>query len=122
MIELDELVAPLSRQDFLSDYWGRKFLHMPGRPGGFAGLMGWDELNAILEQSRLAPPRLKLTQNGQSIDPARYMMTGMDGVPRVDSGKFIACLSQGASLVIDCIEELAPRVSLACQALQKTLK
>ena len=121
-MELDELIAPLSRQAFLSDYWGRKFLHMPGTPGRFAGLMGWDDLNAILEQSRLAPPRLKLTQNGQSVDPARYLMNGMDGAPRVDSGRFVACLAQGASLVIDCIEELAPRVNLACQALQNTLK
>ena len=110
MLEFDDIIAPLTREQFFADYWTRSFLAARGTPGRFAGLLGWDELNAILEQHRLAPPRFRLSNGGQALEPLQYMSPGPGGVAQINPGKLAACLSSGATLVLDCVEELAPRV------------
>jgi ribosomal protein L16 Arg81 hydroxylase len=110
MLEFDHVIAPLTRDQFFADYWNKSFIAAKGARGRFAGLLGWDDLNAILEQHRLSPPRFRLTHEGRAIEPFRYMSPGVGGQPQLNSGKLAACLSSGATLVLDCVEELAPRV------------
>lgn len=121
-MNFDEVIAPLSRQDFLSDHWGKSFTHMKGTAGRFTGLLTWDDLNAILERHRLSPPRFKLAQDGRSLDPGRYLSPGLGGTPRLDSGKFAACLAGGATLILDAVEELAPRVRDLSDSFREVLR
>jgi hypothetical protein len=67
MLEFDHVIAPLTRDQFFTDYWNKSFLAAKGAPGRFTDLLGWDELNAILEQHRLSPPRFRLTHEGRAI-------------------------------------------------------
>lgn len=110
MLEFDQAIAPLTRDRFLADHWTKSFLAAKGAAGRFAGLLGWDELNAILEQHRLSPPRFRLTHEGRTLEPLRYMSPGAGGALQLNAGKLAACLSGGATLVLDCVEELAPNV------------
>jgi ribosomal protein L16 Arg81 hydroxylase len=121
MISFDQIVAPLGTDTFLRDYWLKTFVHFPGKAGRFTDLVTWAELNAILEQHRLMPPRLKLFKDGQAIDPAHYLTPAMFGVPRLDAGGLALCLAQGASLILDDAQELAPRVQELMQAFQDAL-
>jgi ribosomal protein L16 Arg81 hydroxylase len=117
----DQIVAPLGTDTFLRDYWLKNFVHIPGKAGRFTDLVTWAELNAILEQHRLLPPRLKLFKDGQAIDPAHYLTPAMFGVPRLDAGGLALCLAQGASLILDDAQELAPRVQELMQSFQDAL-
>lgn len=109
-MDFDQVIAPLSRKSFLSNHRGKTFLHIKGAAGRFTDLLAWDDLNTILEQHRLSPPRLKLAQDGRPVDPARYLSPGLGGLRRLDSGKLVTCLAGGATLILDAVEELAPRV------------
>jgi ribosomal protein L16 Arg81 hydroxylase len=120
-MEFDAVIAPLTRAEFLRDHWDKAFLRIPGVAGRFSGLLNWDELNAILEQHRLTPPRIKLFQNGQPIEPQRFLTPAMFGVPRLDAGGLAACLAQGATLILDDAQEVAPRVGLLMHAFQDAL-
>jgi len=110
MLEFDDVIAPLTREAFLRDYWTRQFLVSKGKPGRFAGLFSWDELNAILEQHRLHPPRFRLLHDGRNVDAFRYSTPSAGGVPRINAGKLAACLASGATMVLDGMEELTPNV------------
>jgi len=110
MLEFDHVIAPLTRDQFLREYWNKSLLAAKGTPGRFAGLLDWGELNAILEQHRLYPPRFRLTREGRNIETFRYTTPSAGGIPRLNSGKLAACLAAGATIVLDCVEELAPRV------------
>ena len=110
MTGFDEVVSPLGAPAFLREYWLKTFIHIPGKAGRFTKLLTWSELNAILEQHRLTPPRLKLFRDGQAIDPAHYLTPAMFGVPRLDAGGLAISLAQGASLILDDVQELSPRV------------
>jgi hypothetical protein len=121
MTGFDQVVAPLGRDAFLRDYWLKGMVHIPGTAGRFAELLSWAELGAILEQHRLTPPRLKLYRDGQQIDPAHYLTPAMFGVPRLDAGGLAASLAQGASLILDDAQEVAPRVRALMQSFQDVL-
>jgi ribosomal protein L16 Arg81 hydroxylase len=121
MLEFDQVIAPLTRDQFLADYWSKSFLVAKGKAGRFAGLLSWDELNAILEQHRLYPPRFRLTRDGRNVETFRYTTPSAGGIPRLNSGKLAACLSAGATLVLDCVEELAPRVRQLASSVREAL-
>jgi ribosomal protein L16 Arg81 hydroxylase len=121
VMSFDQIVSPLGTDTFLRDYWLKTFVHIPGKAGRFTDLVTWTELNAILEQHRLMPPRLKLFKDGQAIDPAHYLTPAMFGVPRLDAGGLALCLAQGASLILDDAQELAPRVQELMQFFQDAL-
>jgi hypothetical protein len=109
-MKFDEVIAPLKRETFLSEHWSQAFLRMPGKAGRFTDLLTWKDLNAILEQHRLEPPRLRLVQDGAPLDPGLYMRLGIGGQQRIDSGRLAACLAGGATLIVEVVEEMAPRV------------
>jgi hypothetical protein len=121
MTGFDQVFAPLGNETFLREYWLKTFAHIQGERGRFAGLLGWEELSAILEAHRLTPPRLKLYREGHAIDPAQYLTPAMFGVPRLDAGGLAVALAQGASLVLDDAEELAPRVRALAASFQDAL-
>jgi ribosomal protein L16 Arg81 hydroxylase len=121
MTGFDEVVSPLGAPAFLREYWLKTFVHIPGKAGRFTKLLTWSELNAILEQHRLTPPRLKLFRDGQPVDPAHYLTPAMFGVPRLDAGGLAISLAQGASLILDDVQELSPRVRDLMHSFQDAL-
>jgi hypothetical protein len=122
MLDFAEVVSPLGASAFLKDYWLKQFVHIHGTPGRFSGLLTWSDLNAILEQHRLTPPRLKLYRDGQPVDPARYLTPAMFGVPRLDAGGLAVCLAEGASLILDDAQEVAPKLRGLIHSFQDVLR
>ncbi|MEY4966841.1 MAG: hypothetical protein RL274_2424 [Pseudomonadota bacterium] len=122
MLEFDQIIAPLNREKFLRDHWGKSFARMQGQADRFAGLFSWDELNTVLETHRLMPPRFKLFKDGQATDPMRYITPPHMGTPRLDSGGLAVCLAEGASLILNDVQEVSPRLRELMQVFQAALK
>jgi Cupin superfamily protein len=114
---LEDLIAPLGRDRFVSDYWTKSHLHLGGQKGRFSPLLPWDELNDILEWHRPSPQQFRLYQDGRQIDPGRFI-DNQGAEPRLNAGSLIAALSQGASLVMDNIQSIVPRVAKLAATLQ----
>ena len=108
-LALDDVIAPLSRERFVAEYWTKAHLVLSGEKGRFTPLLSWEALNEILEWHNPSPSRIKLFRDAQQIDPRLYI-DGEGGAARLNAGALIASLSQGASLVMDDVQELAPRV------------
>lgn len=66
---LDDVIAPLTRERFIADYWTKSHLVLKGAKGRFTPLLTWDDLNKILEQHRPSPSAIRLFQEGRPIDP-----------------------------------------------------
>ncbi len=115
---LRELLEPFSLEDFLGHY-GKKFLHIAGPSGKFTKLFPWDVLNTVLRQHRLNFPRLRLFLDGNPVPvesyskeyPARRQRSV---APRLLPAELIQQLQNGATLVVDAVDELyEPLTSLA---------
>ena len=101
-MEFDQVIAPLERSAFLADHWERSWLRLSGTADRFGDLLRWDELSAILENTRIAPPHIHLSKDGQAIAPERYVHVppGAGNSPRIDSGRLVAQLAEGATLIL----------------------
>lgn len=122
-ITFDDIIAPLPRERFLSESWNKSCLHLKGVKGRFTSLLTWDELNAILEWHNPPQPQgqkycsLRLFQEGRLVDVRQYI-DGPPGAMKLNAGGLIAGLSKGASLILDQVQAIAPRVGALAEALQ----
>ncbi len=118
----DQVIAPLTRDRFLDEYWSRQFLHLPGYHGKYGALLNWDELADCLEQSRLGAPRLRLAQAGKILDQDRYQFRREDGSATPIRGVgLLNCLASGATLILDQVDEMMPRVRMLAEDFRNAL-
>src|SRR3984957_4770908 len=119
----DDIIAPLTRERFLSEFWNKSLLHLRGQKGRFTLLLTWDELNTVLEWHSAPQPQgqkycsIRLFRDGKMVDVRQYI-DGPAGAARLNAGGLIAGLSQGAALIMDRVQEVAPRVNHIAETLQ----
>jgi hypothetical protein len=126
--DLQTLLYPASAQEFLDRDYGRSFRHVVGTPGKFASLLPWTALNEILEQHRLEPPRLRLTREGKPVPPDRYLAYQANRrrsgaqIPRLNAPALTSELREGATLVLDNVDELHRPVRGMAEALERIFR
>lgn len=125
---LSDVLEPLTSEEFFSSSWGKSFHYIHGWPGKFAELLPWSRLNEILCQYRFDFPRVHLIQNHQVIPPEsfmKYSQTRRD--TRVSSAAlqataFSELLRQGATLVVDNVEEVCEPIRRLGAELEHTFQ
>jgi hypothetical protein len=107
---LAEVLGSFPVADFIARIWGKEFLHVPGDPGRYAGLLPWHVLNRVLCEHRLEPPRLRLEQYGAPATSLTFIQheTSRRGerIPRIDFERLYRLLRGGATLVLDSVHEV----------------
>jgi hypothetical protein len=116
----DRVISPLVRDEFLSKFWRQSFVRVAGQKGRFSSLLPWDDLNRIIEHHRLEHPRLRLCRDGKPVDPLRYFGV-QNGVQRLKPASLVNCLSEGATLILDGLQDLTPTVREIAQAFEDAL-
>jgi ribosomal protein L16 Arg81 hydroxylase len=117
-MDLSELVAPHRVEDFLDSVWGKQMQVFRGDDDRFADLLPWSALNELLRRHRLEAPRLRLAKDGDRVGVEQYTTTVTPrrgpSYQRLDHAALAETISDGATLVIDSIDELCgPVDSLA---------
>ncbi|HEX8571629.1 MAG TPA: cupin domain-containing protein [Allosphingosinicella sp.] len=117
-----DLIAPLSVESFMSDYFGRRPLHLPASDGAArSGLIGWQRMNALLAiRSHWTEANIKLIINSRPVYPSLYfedVETPEGPVRRASAAKVRALLSSGASLVANSVEDVSPEIRAVASAL-----
>ena len=76
-MQFAELIAPLADAQFMSEYWGRRPLHIPAQAGSArAGAIGWERLNALLQvRPHWTAEQLSLILNSRAVSPDFYLET-----------------------------------------------
>jgi hypothetical protein len=120
---LEKILEPYPQEEFIASSWGKTYKYVPGRPGKFAQLLPWDQLNNILQQHRLDFPRLRLTQNGQSLPATSYLRYATGGrrkvpITRLQQDKLTQQLRAGATLVLDAVDELSETLQELAEGLE----
>ncbi|HEX8161239.1 MAG TPA: cupin domain-containing protein [Pyrinomonadaceae bacterium] len=116
---LARLLEPCAPEEFLASAWGRSFRHVRGARGKFSHLMPWPRLNDLLARHRFDSPRLRLTRDGKPVPASSYLRHATGGrnrtpIPRLRAADLTSQLRDGATLVLDAVDELhAPLTALA---------
>lgn len=122
MLSLNELLAPITLDQFRADYEGRKPLHIPaGDDAGKRALLDWAGFNRLLSQTALwNATNLKLVHNGEPIPPEQYCIEArsQSGVTLQPSpAKVETLMAMGASVIAGDVQSLTPEI----RALSETL-
>ncbi|GLI00857.1 cupin domain-containing protein [Phytohabitans aurantiacus] len=123
---LADLLAPTTEADFLTDIYHRRPLHAPGDRDRFAGLFPWEALNAALSHNRLEFPRLRLVRQGEALPPERYTERVSTGAgrtaARVLAAPLLTQVRQGATLILDSVDELWDPLQSVAMGLERKLR
>jgi hypothetical protein len=116
---LASLVGADALAGFLADSLGQAAFRRR-LPGGMApGLFGWAQLNTVLAQHRLGPPRLKLEKGGEAVKGVfRERRTSRNHpIHDVDVPVLHERLRDGATLILDAVNEFGGPLQKLCAGL-----
>lgn len=122
MMTFDQLIAPMTVGEFLRDVHGRTHKLLRGAAGRFAGLLTWRDLNRILAEHRLDHPRLRLCGAGGADHDGfvhHSLRRGVLRVPRLDAAALQQRLRDGATLILNDVDELHTPIGRLALALER---
>jgi len=108
-MNFEQVLAPVGATRFLSEFWTKKPLYQKGERGRFASVFSWNDLNQILAWHPPPQPQLRLFQEGSMVDLRRYI-DGPVGNLRLNPGGLTAMLAQGATMIMDGVQEVSPSI------------
>lgn len=114
--------------DFAAERLGQGFVRASVGADRVRELLPWSALNDILSTHQLSAPRLRLFRDGAQVPVDRYTREG--GADGTDGpGRQVLLpdalyreLREGASLVLDSIDQLHPAVAVAADDLMRLVK
>lgn len=119
-------IAERLGQDFLAQTFTRDFLHLPGAVTEPGSLFSYDTLNDLIATHRMEPPRMRLATDGETLPVHRYaepVTTRRATVwRRTRPAELHQRLAEGASLVVDAVDELYGPVADLAAALEQHLR
>ena len=123
-----EVLAPVTAEEFAQSHLGKRFQYLTGHPGKFASLLTWPDLNQILRHHQLDVPRLRLIREGKGI-PAEsfisYRASHRGPSPHVTqlrSADLTNQLREGATLVLDSMDEFHEPITELAENFEKSLR
>lgn len=108
-MNFEQVLASIGTDRFLSEYWTKKPLYLKGEKGRFEQVFSWADLSRILTWHPPPQPQLRIFQEGGMVDLRRYI-DGPVGNLRLNPGGLMALLAQGATMVMDGVQDVAPSV------------
>lgn len=126
---IDLIVEVLGGDRFLAQDLGRThrvYSASPADRDRFAGLLAWPAMNRLLDTHRLEPPRLRLSADGATIPASDYCQRRTyRRMPSWDAPQphlVAQQLRDGATLVLDAIEEMHPPIGAMVNTLERHLR
>jgi len=122
----DSLLAPIDRETFFRDYFGKKHLHVKGTPERTVAIMTLAGMNTMMSMTSVwTPQTLKLVIDRNPVPVpeycARTLALGAEGSAlRPDPDLVQNWIGRGASVVLNDIDALAPGVRQLANELQDT--
>lgn len=121
-----DLIAPVTPEEFFRDYYGRKWLHIPGAADKFAGVLTWAKLERLLNMTAIwTSENLGLRVQTKMVPPQAYCVPEKDRrdaqVMQPDPAKVMEFLRQGASLALNRIDTLDDGLRQVGAALEQAL-
>ena len=95
-------------ETFVQEVWGRRTLFHDADPATLAGIFGIDHADALITTHALRTPQVRLAQDGQVVDQARYTrkatIAGQPMTGLLDARKTLALFDGGATIIFQGLQ------------------
>jgi len=124
---LEKLLFPISIEDFFSNYWEQKFIHIQrNNPEYFTDILGITDLDDFLSQQNLSTEGLRIVKDGKDVNPEEWTITNklISGKTRtaIAIDKVFDFYDNGHTIVLNAADRTIPRLADACRAFEQILK
>jgi hypothetical protein len=114
-MRIDKILDPVTSQEFLDKYAFTQPLFVRGTDDKFSSLFTWSSLNRILSYNRHDPIRVHMDKVGANAEDLEFThrvgnVRGED-ILRIDAPGLYRHLREGATLVVDAVNEVDPEVA-----------
>ena len=118
--DLASLLAPTTDESFLTAFLAKRRLHAKSNdPTKAASLLSWATINQLIQSDVLPADRLRVVRANLDVPPAMFRSGGAG--KRLRPSALSSILAQGASLVINRIDELVPPIGQLSDAIERRL-
>ena len=120
----DEIMAPLGAEAFRRDYLGKRPVHIEGGADKFASLMNWSILERLLAVNTLwDTTRMLLVLDKQPVPAAAFASSqpAITGAAMADPSKVKRYVQQGATMVLNDIDQLTPELTSFARTMEEAL-
>lgn len=108
---LDEVLAPLTWQEFRDGHLGKQYLLSKDHPKRLKHLLCWNQLNEVLTHIRVSGKRVRLVKDGKDLPLQSYLVApGHEDGSILKSRECVRHLGEGATLVVNKVDELFDEV------------
>jgi ribosomal protein L16 Arg81 hydroxylase len=117
IVSLEELVAPLTEEEFLTLLRHRKLTLLRGtNTDRYSKLLNWDALKRLIESGEYSFGEFRVTREQAPVHPIFYLKDG-----ELDAAKLESLLAQGASIIITHLEQSVPSLAALCDNIKSRL-
>ena len=117
IVSLEELVAPLTEEEFLTLLRHRKLTLLRGTNADrYSKLLNWDALKRIIESGEYSFGEFRVTKEQAPVHPIFYLKDG-----ELDAAKIESLLTHGASIIITHLEQSVPSLAALCDNIKSRL-
>ncbi len=120
----DEIMAPLGAEAFRRDYLGKRPVHIEGGADKFMSIMNWSILERLLAVNTLwDTTRLLLVLDKQPVPATEYagVQPAITGAAIADPAKVKRYVQQGATMVLNDIDQLTPELTAFARTMEEAL-
>jgi ribosomal protein L16 Arg81 hydroxylase len=108
MINLKQILSPLSVNDFLDQHWGKKALHIKGQASKFPELFGWNQVEKALNNNRPSYEGMSLIHDKKVL-------------PSQEMKQIYPWLENGATLAVNSLQQMDENLSRVAAEFGKDL-
>ncbi|MDE1466932.1 cupin domain-containing protein [Aurantiacibacter sp. D1-12] len=112
---LELLIAPLSPEEFFSEYYERKVHHSRLKHGEVADLLSLERIDEIIADTELPATAINMAKSGEGLANSEY--TFPNGA--VDRGAVLDNFRDGATIILPQLHFADPKLYALCLALEQ---
>jgi ribosomal protein L16 Arg81 hydroxylase len=123
-MSFDDILAPMGAETFRRDYLGKRPVHIEGGADKFMSIMSWRVLERLLAVNTLwDTTRLDLVLDREPVAKAAYAgaQLAITGALMADPAKVKRYVQQGATMVLNDIDQLTPELTAFAKTMENAL-
>lgn len=123
-MSFDDILAPMGAETFRRDYLGKRPVHIEGGADKFMSIMSWRVLERLLAVNTLwDTTRLDLVLDREPVAKGAYAGTqpAITGALMADPAKVKRYVQQGATMVLNDIDQLTPELTAFAKTMEDAL-
>lgn len=122
----NEFLTSKQKDEIVSYYRAGLFSKLSDFPNNsFKNLLTWEHVNQVLSNFNLYSTKIRLYREGQAINPIQYsesLENKSETKKFLNPDKFYSLIEEGATLVINGVDELVPELSNFSMGLERLLE